>query len=95
MQRRDYAGAAKLVTMRATLDGLDALGGAAEGMWRTEAERAYGESVAAWRAEREASARRRQERDVAALVAILAEALEEKRRDRAAGGRPVIGRRAA
>jgi hypothetical protein len=74
MARRDYAGAAQLVTQKATLDGLTALAAPA---WRAAAEQAYRESVAAWRADHEASIRRRQERDVRALVALVAEALHE------------------
>jgi hypothetical protein len=70
MAALDYAGAARLVTKQATLDGLTAL---AQPAWRTAAEQAYRESVAAWRAEHEASVQRQQERDVAALVALVAE----------------------
>jgi len=77
MAARDYAGAAKLVTRQATLDGLTSLAAPA---WRTAAEKAYRESVAAWRAEHEASVRRQQERDVAALVAVLAQAFYDDRR---------------
>ena len=77
MAARDYAGAAKLVTRQATLDGLTSLAAPA---WRTAAEKAYRESVAAWRAEHEASVRRQQERDVAALVAVLAQAFYDERR---------------
>jgi len=72
MAARDYAGAAKLVTRQATLDGLTSLAAPA---WRTAAEKAYRESVAEWRAEHEASVQRQIERDVAALVAIVAEAV--------------------
>lgn len=81
LERRDYAGAARLVTLRATLDGLGDLSAHAEGLWQTEAGRAYRESVAAWRAEHEQSLRRRQERDVAALVALVAGALDGQRRE--------------
>ena len=81
MAARDYAGAARLVTQRATLAGLNSLAGLAGGLWQSEAERAYRESVAAWRAEHEASLRRQQERDLAAVVAVLAAGFEE-----AAGG---------
>jgi len=81
MAARDYAGAARLVTKRATLDGLTALAAPA---WRSAAEVAYRESVAAWRAEHEASVRRQQERDVGILVALLAEAFAEKRREASA-----------
>ena len=72
MAAKDYAGAARLVTKQATLDGLTAL---ADPAWRTTAGeyRAYLEANAAWRAEHEASVRRQQERDVAALVALVAE----------------------
>jgi len=77
MAARDYAGAAKLVTRQATLDGLTSLAAPA---WRAAAEKAYRESVAAWRAEHEASVRRQQERDVAALVAVLAQAFYDERR---------------
>jgi len=58
------------------------------------AERDYRESVAAWRAEHEASVRRQQERDVRAVVAVLAEAFAEafaercRIRDPAASGWP-------
>lgn len=85
MASRDYAGAARLVTKQATLDGLTALAAPA---WRTAAEQAYRESVAAWRAEHEASVRRQQERDVRALVALVAEAFEEARRDARSCGWP-------
>jgi hypothetical protein len=74
MQAGDYAGAARLVTQRATLDGLNALAGPA---WMSEAERAYRQSAAVWRAEHEASLRRQQERDVRALVALIAGVLRE------------------
>lgn len=77
MASRDYAGAARLVTKQATLDGLTSLAAPA---WRTAAEKAYRESVVAWRAEHEASVRRQQERDVAALVAVLAQAFHDERR---------------
>lgn len=76
MASRDYAGAARLVTKQATLDGLTSLAAPA---WHTAAERAYRESVAAWRAEHEQSLRRQQERDVRALVALVAEAVLEAR----------------
>ena len=85
MTSRDYAGAARLVTKQATLDGLTSLAAPA---WRTAAEQAYRESVAAWRAEHEASVRRQQERDVRALVALLAEAFEEQRRESRPAGWP-------
>lgn len=71
--RRDYAGAARLVTLRATLDGLSALAAHADELWQSEAGRAYRESVAAWRAEHEATLKRQQERDIRALVALVAE----------------------
>jgi hypothetical protein len=77
MAAKDYAGAARLVTKQATLDGLTNLAAPA---WRTAAEKAYRESVAAWRAEHEASVRRQQERAVAALVAVLAQAFCDDRR---------------
>ena len=64
------AGAARLVTKQATLDGLTSL---ARPAWRTAAEQAYRESVAAWRAEHEASVRLQQERAVRLLVALVAE----------------------
>ena len=70
MTARDYAGAARLVAKQATLDGLTSL---ARPAWRTAAEQAYRESVAEWRAEHEASVRRQQERNVAVLVALVAE----------------------
>ncbi len=77
--RRDYAGAARLVTLRATLDGLSTLAAHAEGLWQSEAGRAYRESVAAWRAEHEASLQARLEARVAPvldeLIGVLAEAL--------------------
>lgn len=79
MATRDYAGAARLVTKQATLDGLTSLAAPA---WRTAAEKAYRESVAAWRAEHEATVRRQQERDVRALVALVAGALAEQDRER-------------
>jgi uncharacterized protein YukE len=79
MARRDYAGASRLITLRATLDGLNGLTARAAEMWETEAGRAYRESVAAWRAEHEQSLRRQQERDVRALVALVAEAVYESR----------------
>jgi hypothetical protein len=66
-----------LVTRQATLDGLSILAAPA---WQTAAEDAYRESVAAWRADHEASVRRRQERDVRALVALVAEAVRDRRR---------------
>ena len=75
LQRRDYAGAAKLVTLRATLEGLNGLAAHADELWQSEAGRAYRESVAAWRAEHEATLRMYQERDVAALVALVAGAV--------------------
>ncbi len=100
--RRDYAGAAKLVTLRATLDGLSALAAHTEGLWQTEAGRAYRESVAAWRAEHEASRQARLEARVAPtldeVIGVLAAALDgrgRKRRDRAAAEWPVIQRGAA
>ncbi len=77
MASRDYAGAARLVTRQSTLDGLTGLAAPA---WRTAAEKAYGESVAAWRAEHEASVRRQLERDVAELVAIVAGVVHDARR---------------
>lgn len=72
MAARDYAGAARLVTKQATLDGLTGL---AAPVWQSEAERAYRASVAAWRADHEATLRRRQERDIRALVALVAGAV--------------------
>lgn len=77
MATRDYAGAARLVSKQATLDGLTCLAAPA---WRTAAEKAYRESVAAWRAEHEASVRRQLERNVAALVALVAQAVYDERR---------------
>lgn len=79
MARHDYAGAAKLITLRATLDGLNGLAAHAAGMWETEAGRAYRESVAAWRADHEATLRRHLERDVAELVALVAGTVLEHR----------------
>lgn len=72
MATRDYAGAAKLVTKQATLDGLTTL---ARPGWQAAAGEytAYMESVAEWRAEHEASVKRQQERDIRALVALVAE----------------------
>ena len=81
MAARDYAGATRLVTKQATLDGLTAI---ARPAWRTAAEQAYRESVAAWRAEHEASVRRQQERAVAALVALVAEVFSTPAERRAA-----------
>lgn len=75
LQRRDYAGAAKLVTLRATLEGLNGLAAHADELWQSEAGRAYRESVAAWRADHEATLRLQQERDVRALVGLVAEAV--------------------
>ena len=103
MAARDYAGAARLITKQATLDGLTAL---AQPAWQTAAERAYRESVAAWRADHEASVRLRQERDVTALVVLVAEVFRSEpdaapvSPDRAASNRasldkPLKDRRAA
>ena len=95
LERKDYAGAAKLITLRATLNGLRSLAAYGEGIWQTEAGRAYRESVAAWRADHEATVRAQQERDVAILVALVAEAVSESRRVAAASGWPQQRRAAA
>jgi hypothetical protein len=85
LQRRDYAGAAKLITLRATLDGLNGLVAYADELWESEAGRAYRVSAAVWRAEHEATLRRLQERDVAALVALVASAVSGEADDSLAG----------
>jgi hypothetical protein len=70
LRMRDYAGAAQLVRQRKVADGLGILAAMARRSW---AEQAYWRSVAEWRAEHEVSLRLRQERDIAALVALVAE----------------------
>jgi hypothetical protein len=72
LRMRDYAGAAQLVRQRKVADGLGILAAMARRSW---AEQAYWRSVAEWRAEHEATLQRRRERDVAALVALIAEAV--------------------
>ena len=71
MERRDFAGASRLVMMRETLDGLAAV---AEPVLRAERWR---EMVTAWHAEREAERRRVLERDVREIVTVLARLLGE------------------
>jgi hypothetical protein len=89
LARNDYAGASRLIALQAVRDGLDELAGFADRAFQSEAEQAYRESVAAWRAEHEATLRRQAERDVAALVAVLAEGIRQARREAAERG---IGR---
>jgi hypothetical protein len=74
LRMRDYAGAAQLVRQRKVADGLGILAAMARRSW---AERAYWQSVAEWRAEHEATVRALLERDVAELVAIVAEVVTE------------------
>lgn len=81
MQAGEYARAARLTAMQATLDGLNILADAA---WTAGAWQAYRESVELWRAEHEASVRRQRERDLTDLIAALAEVFEDSQDD----GRP-------
>jgi hypothetical protein len=71
MERRDFAGASRLVMMRETLDGLAAV---AEPVLRAERWR---EMVTAWHAEQAARDQRRLERDMRELVTVLARLLGE------------------
>jgi hypothetical protein len=82
LRTRDYAGAAQLVRQRKVADGLAILAAMARQSW---AEQAYWRSVAEWRADHEATIRQRQERDVQALVALVAEVFAEE-----PDGMPVI-----
>lgn len=68
MQDRDHRGAAVLAVKRAAAEGLDP---SPDPAWLA-AWLGYRESVAAWRAQHEAAARQRQERDVAAVIDLLA-----------------------
>ena len=72
LRMRDYAGAAQLVRQRKVADGLGILAAMARRSW---AEQAYWRSVAEWRADHEATLRARLERDVAEIVALVAEAV--------------------
>jgi hypothetical protein len=81
LRTRDYAGAARLVRQRKVSEGLAALTAMGRQSW---AERAYWQSVAEFRAEHEAAVRARLERDVAELVALVAEVVTEAYEDRPA-----------
>jgi hypothetical protein len=76
MRALEHARGSRPVSRQAALYGLAPLATAAR---QAEAEEAYRASVAAWRAEHEASLRRAQERAVRTLVALLAEALRDDR----------------
>lgn len=86
LDRRDYAGAAKLITLQATADGLGELASHAVQLRQAEAWVAYRQSVAAWRAEHEETLRRLAEPEpVSPLQAaenrrVLREALRESDR---------------
>ena len=84
LRMRDYAGAAQLVRQRKVADGLGILAAMARRSW---AEQAYWRSVAEWRAEHEATVRARLERDVAEIVALVAEVVTEA--DARSAGWPV------
>lgn len=81
LRMRDYAGAAQLVRQRKVADGLGILAAMARRSW---AEQAYWRSVAEWRAEHEATIQRQRERDVAELVALVAEVFTAEAADRRA-----------
>jgi hypothetical protein len=81
LERRDYAGASRLITLNAVRDGLDELAGFADRAWQSEAERAYRESVAAWRAEHQATLQRQMGPVVAELVALVAGAVRDAERE--------------
>lgn len=81
LRMRDYAGAAQLVRQRKVADGLGILAAMARRSW---AEQAYWRSVAEWRADHEATVQRQQERDVAELVALVAEVFRDETVERLA-----------
>ena len=86
LRMRDYAGAAQLVRQRKVADGLGILAAMARRSW---AEQAYWRSVAEWRADHEATLRARLERDVAEIVALVAEAVTGAEAEARSAGWPV------
>lgn len=104
LERRDYAGASKLITLQTTADGLGELASHAWQLRQAEAWIAYRQSVAAWRAEHEETLRRLAEPEpISAEQAaenrrVLREALRESDNyagDAAASGWPQQRRAAA
>jgi hypothetical protein len=71
MRRGDHAGAVRLISRPETLAGIGEL---TFTTWQAKATDAYRESVVAWRAEHEATVQRQAARDIAWLVALVAEA---------------------